>query len=348
MEKKSKANKKLPIKRADNSAKKTANQVPSVAVYSGGTSPQSSHSRGGALPKSGGVAAKKNKNQPQIRTSNTGQTRSKSPQNKNAKNIILMPKSKSFKGRAPNNLQSKKLTRKTARKRKFQRRLITGTLTATLLFICVFISLKVLFIVREVQAVGSERYTAQEIVEYCAIPLEENIFLIDIQNMSKLLVENFTYIEQAKIRRRLPDKIQITITDSVPTYYSENTPQGGTTTYTVLSQNFKTLTAQAQQPENLLCLSADFNDEEVLKTVKQLIEIKETLDFQDITKIDIISLSDIQMSYQNRITIKLGTMLDMEYKLKMAKHVLLNEIEPEVHGTLDSTKAGSAVIKPNS
>lgn len=240
----------------------------------------------------------------------------------------------------------KKNSRRNLRRQKLRRRIATAFLVSIMLAICIYISLKVLFIVHDVQATGSERYTSEEIIEYCAIPLEENIFKIDVNTLSALLVENFTYIEKADVRRRLPDKIQITITDSVPTYYMQSM-QGETAFYTVYSQNFKKLTVQSQQPDGLMWVSADIDNTAQTEIVYTLIDLLKTSEFNDITKIDIVSDSNIQLVYQNRITVKLGTMLDMEYKLKMSKYVLLNEVEDTVHGTLDSTKAGTSVIKPD-
>ena len=41
---------------------------------------------------------------------------------------------------------------------------------------------------------------------------------IETEAIEAALVENFTYVETADVRRKLPDKILVTITDSVPTY----------------------------------------------------------------------------------------------------------------------------------
>lgn len=346
MDKKPKTNKKTPSNKADNTATKTAGTKPSVAVSNKGTSRHQidfsveNGTKAGKITDKQVLNAKNKANRP------SENHRGQNPKLQEPKQGKSSPKT--LHGKLPINKQTPQSARKTARKRKTQQRIITVVLTTILLAICIFISLKVLFIVREVQVGGSERYTQQEILDYCAIPLEENIFSIDIDTISSSLVENFTYIETAVVKRRLPDKIQITITDSLPTYYQQVGTEDGALTYTVFSQNFKKLTTQAQKPENLLCIAADLADEATVDTLNQLIEIKAKLDFSDITKIEIITTSNIQMLYQDRITIQLGTMLDMEYKLKMAKHVLANEIETEVHGALDCTKAGSAVIKPNS
>ena len=237
-------------------------------------------------------------------------------------------------------------SRKTIRKQK-ARRLVTPTvLVAILLAICVFISLKVLFIVRHVEVVGSERYTQEEITNYCAIPLEENIFKIDTETLSRALPQDFTYVETANVQRKLPDKILITITDSVPTYYGE-TVEGDLSTYTIYSQNFKKLTAQATLPEGLVGISADLTDETAMETLQTMIDKLAQSGYTGVTKITIGAENDISITYDGRVEVQLGTMLDMDYKLKMSYHILLNELTETDAGIIDSTQAGSSIFKPS-
>lgn len=241
--------------------------------------------------------------------------------------------------------EMRRKSRKTIRQQRNRYRLVTFVLVTILLAICLFISLKVLFIVHSVESVGSERYDREEIVAFCAIPLEENIFAIDTAALETALYENFTYVENAKVQRKLPDKILITVTDSVPTYYAENM-EGQLSTYTIYSQNFKKLTVQAAAPDGLMGLIGNLEDESVQQTINQLIEIIDRNGYSGITALQVYSASDISLVYDDRVTIKIGTMLDIEYKMKMSFHVISNELGREDSGVIDSTKAGSAVFKP--
>lgn len=236
-------------------------------------------------------------------------------------------------------------SRKNIRRQRNRYRLVTFVLVSILLAICLFISLKVLFIVHSVEAVGSERYDAEEIVAFCAIPMEENIFAIDTDALETALYENFTYVENARVQRKLPDKILITVTDSIPTYYAENL-EGELSTYTIYSQNFKQLTVQAAAPDGLMGLKGSLADESVRETINQLIDIINENGYDGITALQVNSTSDISLVYGDRVTIKIGTMLDIDYKMKMAFHVINNELGAEDRGVIDSTQAGSAIFKP--
>lgn len=236
-------------------------------------------------------------------------------------------------------------SRKIIRKQKNRQLLATVILVLILFAICLFISLKVLFIVRHVEMEGSERYTQEEIINYCAIPLEENIFKIDTKILEENLPLEFTYVESADVQRRLPDKILVKIVDSIPTYYHETT-NGELSTYTIYSQNFKKLTAQAAAPDGLMGISANLENRQSRDTLMEIIEKIKSSGYENVTCITVGDTGDISLVYDDRVTVQLGTMLDIDYKLKMSFHILTNELAETDTGTINSTQAGSVVFQP--
>ena len=237
-------------------------------------------------------------------------------------------------------------SRKTVRKQRNRHILTTAVLVTILLAILIFISLKVLFIVRHVEMQGSQRYTQEEIVNYCAIPLEENIFKIDTAILEENLPLEFTYVESAKVQRKLPDKILVTITDSIPTYYGINY-QGELQTYTIYSQGFKQLTTQAAAPDGLMGIDADLSDDATKEKLDSIIEKLSQPGYTGVTMIAVNSAGDISFVYDNRVQVNLGTMLDIDYKLKMSFYVINYELSETDRGVIDSTQAGSCVFQPS-
>ena len=151
----------------------------------------------------------------------------------------------------PEKFAGEKKSRKDIRKQKKHNAIATFILVAILIGICGYISVKVFFIVQSVDVEGSEKYSRREIANFCAIPFGENIFNVDTEYYQNALPENFTYIETATVQRKLPNKIKITVVDSVPTYYEETSVDGGTA-YTVYSQSLKPLTGTAQRTKTAL------------------------------------------------------------------------------------------------
>ena len=240
---------------------------------------------------------------------------------------------------------SQRKSRKTIRKQRNKHIFATTVLLIILLLICIFISWKVLFVVRDVEVVGSEKYTEDEVLAYCAIPMERNIFEIDTEMLSESLPDEFTYIDSAKVQRKLPDKILITITDSIPTYYSEVINEE-ISTFIIYSQNFKELTKQSAASEGLINISVNLENEGSKEVLLQVIEKLETNGYDKFTKIAVTDSGEVTITYDGRIEVKLGTMLDMDYKLKMSYRVLREELSETDKGILDSTQGGSAVFKP--
>ncbi len=234
-----------------------------------------------------------------------------------------------------------KKSRKAIRKRKNRYRILTGTLLVILLGIIGFISLKVLFVVHRLEVRGTEHYADEEILAFCSIPLDSNIFDIDVDTLSRALPEEFTYIDSAVVKRKLPDKIQINIVDCVPTYYSVN--EGEEPTFNIYSQNFKYLTMRSSQPETLMRIDTDLENEQAFSTTKQLIEIIQKKGYDKVTQIK-ADENTLSFIYDNRVRVELGNMLDIEYKLKMAFHVLEKELSSNERGVIDATKSGQAVF----
>ena len=237
-------------------------------------------------------------------------------------------------------------SRKTARKRKNRRIAATAVLVTILIAICVFISLKVLFVVRKVEVTGSEKYTAEEISAFCAIPDEINIFKVDTQSLEKGLVENFTYIEKATVERKLPDKILITITDGLPTYYSRQQRED-MTTYTIFSRGLKQLTQQSALPEGLMQIDFDINDRQSLGIFYEVCRRLERQQARGIKGVSVSREKEISLNYEDRVTIQLGTHTQLDYKLKMALYILQNDLEETEKGVIDASDAGSAIFKPS-
>ncbi len=242
------------------------------------------------------------------------------------------------------NEENQKKSRKTIRKQRNRHLLTTAILVIILLAICLFISLKVLFIVRRVEMEGSSRYTQEEITAYCAIPLEENIFKIDTETLEENLPLEFTYVESADVQRRLPDKILIKIVDSVPTYYHQ-IMEGELATYTIYSQNFKKLTVQAAPPDGLMGISVNMENESAKEILAQIISKIHGAGYEKITCISVGEGGDVSVVYDGRVTVNLGTMLDIDDKLKLSYHVLTKELTETDTGVINSTQAGSAVFR---
>lgn len=234
----------------------------------------------------------------------------------------------------------KRMSRKRARKIKTIKRIIASMVTILLLSVCIFISFKVLFIVREVKVEGTSIYSQQDITAFCKIPEKYNIFKVKPKEIKQNLTNEFIYAETITVKRNFPDKIIISMTDSQESYYMQDADR-----YKIYSQNFRFLRYADLPPPGCVHLNLDIQNDEIIEVAKQVIKALEDNEFTGIDSIIIPNTNDIQLEYSDRFEIKLGTMLDMDYKLKMCKKTVETKIGNDESGILDATKAGTIIYK---
>ena len=234
----------------------------------------------------------------------------------------------------------KRVSRKTIMRRRMIKRILSMLLVVLAIGGTIFASMKLLFVVRTVEVEGSGIFTDKEICDFMAIPKEENMFRVKSHIIENALVEEFTYLESARIIKRLPDRIEVHLTDCVETYYtaSEND-------YSIYSQGFKKLRNSGEPAVGAVWLDFDIADEDKLSTAKTLIQLFSKYELVGVTKITVSDDNMISVVYDDRFEIDFGTMLDIDYKIKMCKKVLDEKIPSGEKGTIDATEGGEIVYK---
>lgn len=111
-------------------------------------------------------------------------------------------------------------------KKKSKKRTIIGTiikwtiLTIALLSAIIFFMMSPLFNVAEIEVVNNNKISKETIISLSRIQLGENIY----KNSKKTIIKNIkqnTYVDDVKITRKLPNKIEISIKERKPTYMIE-------------------------------------------------------------------------------------------------------------------------------
>ena len=234
----------------------------------------------------------------------------------------------------------KRVSRKTLRRRLMIKRLLGMFAVVVVAAAAIFAAMKLLFVVRTVDIKGSDIFTVKEISDFVAIPQEENIFKIDAEAIEISLVEEFTYIDSAKVIKRLPDRIDITLEDSHESYYAIENDK-----YAVYSQSFKKLRNSSEPPQGAVWLDIEMTNEEKLTSVKNILELFRKYALDNITAVSVSDEGMIGAIYDDRIEIDFGTVLDIDYKIKMCKKILDEKIPEGEKGAIDATEGGEVVYK---
>ena len=74
----------------------------------------------------------------------------------------------------------------------------------------------VFFRVRNVEVIGSDVYTEDEILEYSGVNYGDNLLFVSRSRISANLVSNLIYAESVQISRKLPGTLVIRISESIP------------------------------------------------------------------------------------------------------------------------------------
>lgn len=117
-------------------------------------------------------------------------------------------------------VKKKKADDKSARLKKMRKiknfikwTILLGIIIGVLVFLCT----SNLFNICEIETVGNEQITQEQIIGLSPIKLGDNIFLCN-QIKTKRILSSNPYVEEVKITRKLPDKIQIQITEKQKAY----------------------------------------------------------------------------------------------------------------------------------
>lgn len=232
----------------------------------------------------------------------------------------------------------KRVSRKAVRRRIMIRRMVGAVLGVIVIGASFYASAKLLFVVKTVNVSGSDIFTAKEITDFMAIPAEESMFKVDTDRLEEDLLAEFKYLEGAKVIKRFPDIIEVTLTDSIESYYTVENEK-----YKVYSQGYRYLRNATEPPLDTIWLEVDMENSEMLEKAKNLIGLIEKNGMENITKITVHDENSLSAEYDNRIRIDFGTELDIEYKIKMCSKIISEKIPDGEYGVINATNSGEAV-----
>ena len=245
---------------------------------------------------------------------------------------------------APHKGREKRRAAASRKARRRKRLLLIFYLVTFLIAIgaAVVLSITVLFRIDTIQVTGQSRYTEQEIVQMSGIKVGENLFLADTATAKQQIEEKLPYIGRAKVSRRLPAKILITVEEAEISGAVEY--NGG---YAIVSPEGKVLEITSAIPEGYSLIegldlkSADlgkkivYEDPEKQEMFTELAQSLAEHGIAPITRMDLTNLYDIVVEYDGRITMEFGLPSDIDFKVRFAKTILSEPDMAEAQGVLD-------------
>ncbi len=106
-------------------------------------------------------------------------------------------------------------------RQRFWRKILIPAAAGLLLVLLTVLILAFGFVVRKLEVVGSERYTAEEILEECGIEYGDNLFSLSQKDVEERLKEVFPYIKSVDLKRDYPSSVTLEITEEYTTFCYE-------------------------------------------------------------------------------------------------------------------------------
>ena len=205
-----------------------------------------------------------------------------------------------------------------------------------------------------VQEVGG--YSSAEILQALGVHAEENIFSFDPAEKAAALEKQFPLLENIRVERDYPNTVVVR-TNAAAAVYAMQTSGG----WLSLSAGLKILDQDSAQPDLIILCGGEpvsatpgtqlefetgpsgpssgsaasdsaASSEAGPPTDKRLESLNTLLTAldsselgADVTRIEFEDPEQMAFLYQGRISVLLGTLNELDYKLRLAKYVLLNE-----------------------
>lgn len=233
------------------------------------------------------------------------------------------------------------------------------SLLLLLIVVCVgmLLAFTVFFKADTIKVEGGSVYDAQMIIQKSGVKKGDNLFRVSEKSVNAKLISSLPYVGSAVIERKLPSTLIIKITDT-----REAAAFALNGSYVLVDKNGRVLSADSsvlrqgvalvvgvtpeakQTPGEALALKDTARQKALMTVLNSLSKCGLT----NITEINLKNLSAVTMVYDERITLTVGPLTNVDVKLSRAKEALKHEdeIDSSEKGTLDLTIGSDAYFKP--
>lgn len=217
------------------------------------------------------------------------------------------------------------------------------------------ISYTFLFNINEIRVAGqSDMYSAEEIVAASGINEGDNLLRLDCKKSAQRILDELLYVETAKVDRKFPSSLEITVTRCVPAFNINY--DGGNL---VVSKKGKILANNSYMTDGLPIIygldPADTAPGGVTKSANkhkneafgELIKSIVKMGDDKIMTVDMSDENAIIVRYKNDMIFKMGNWNDVEYKLSLAENIMNDENVKGKKGYLTMIGTNQCSFRPN-
>lgn len=241
--------------------------------------------------------------------------------------------------------------KKRAKRNKIRRKILLFFL---ILIILIIILLYAPFMkVKNINCIGNETITDEEIISLSKICIGNNIFRI---NKSKAIdcIDNISYIKNVTIDRKLPSTVNINVEECRVRAYILNNKE-----YVYIDESAKILEISPTPPETQVSVItgvklvnptvnkvAEFKNNNQLECLTAILSATVNSKFNGIiTNIDITDVTNTKITLNDKLKIIIGDTDNLDYKINFMASGAYDSLGDTRAGTLDVSYGSSAVFK---
>lgn len=217
--------------------------------------------------------------------------------------------------------------------------------------IVLILCMTVFFNVKSINISGATLYSKEQIMAVGGVSGGGNLIRTNTDVIEKRLSDNLAYVDAVTVSKKYPSSLEIKITEAVQA--AELQEKDG---YYLVSESGKILEKNSERKNPKLPLVKGFqlkdpkvNGEMVSKDsfktdiLSQMMEEIDALSFENINVIDLTERTNIVLEYDNRIEIRLGSSVDMDYKLTSIKATIDEYLAEGYEGILRYNGVSSGI-----
>ncbi len=247
-------------------------------------------------------------------------------------------------------------TQKKAKQHRERTGLLYGILTVILVVASIVAACTVFFRVESVVVEENARYSQEQVLSVAGVELGSNLMLTPKEQVAQRIYAALPYVEHVEVQKRFPTTLKLVITEANPVAVVKSNGEEWIidSSGKFLEKSDEALSLQYIAVEGLEVLSPaqgkQVEVEEVdatrLSGLLTLLSVLEKYDMvTDISRVDISSATEIVLSYDNRIQVKLLSNTDFNRKIQILREILAVLTEWD-QGTID-LKTEIGYFSPN-
>lgn len=254
-------------------------------------------------------------------------------------NTVITPKNK--KEQLSNDEIRSRNKQKRIRKKKIRKAILTLGAVSVAVCVCVVLMIAFVFNVGNIAIKGDSKYPISMIVEKSGVAEGDALFLINSDKVKSGIEKSLPYIKNVSVTKKFPDTIIIEVE---PAKEMGAVASGGG--YIIIDSECKVLSKGASvmnaSTSNITGISVkgategeliELDSEKTRDALSAVLSAIEKSGIELITEINVKNTKNIKLTYDERITLLVGSVDDIDNKLGRAKHVVKAEDENNVHVT---------------